>query len=327
LLKKIKKILVNWLLKDVEIEKLKIGNETVTISTSIDMGGGDILGANWIVPTYIGPRSDTTTYTYFRTKNIAGTSAVTHYLTPTDDAYGAVGIATKRFGGGSFVYGYIWNMRLQGASTSYMPYDSSTHHTLCPYTDAYSYVGTATNRFSLIRGVTITSGDLAFEERYCLVCGKKFREGDSVVLKVIAVEDEECQMRTVPVHAECNPHPIKPEMLKKHMEMLKPNRGNLPEEFKPKTRLTLKEGEYEVLSITPVDENAVMFNIILWDATTLSIPLPPGVSEEQLEKAIAQYYKLAKEREAEEKRKSALAKLQKPWIGFKGQIKKEVLNA
>jgi hypothetical protein len=67
-------------------------------------------------------------------------------------------------------------------------------------------VGTAARRFALVRAVTITSGDLAFEDERCPKCGVEFGEGDELVLKVHRVGMDEQGKRvsySVPMHADC----------------------------------------------------------------------------------------------------------------------------
>jgi len=79
-------------------------------------------------------------------------------------------------------------------------------YTFAPATDDDGNVGTASKRFTLIRGVTVTSGDLAWEEDYCAVCGQKFEEGEGFMLYVKKQDKDELGkplMRSVPVHPEC----------------------------------------------------------------------------------------------------------------------------
>jgi hypothetical protein len=58
-----------------------------------ESGGSDAI-SGWISPSNIGPRSDSATYLRFRTKNIAGSSAVDHKFCPTDANYGYLGDST-----------------------------------------------------------------------------------------------------------------------------------------------------------------------------------------------------------------------------------------
>jgi hypothetical protein len=58
-----------------------------------ESGGSDAI-SGWISPSNIGPRSDSATYLWFRTKNIAGSSAVDHKFCPTDANYGYLGDST-----------------------------------------------------------------------------------------------------------------------------------------------------------------------------------------------------------------------------------------
>jgi len=291
-----------------------------------ESGGADAI-TGWISPSYIGPRSDTASSTIFRTDNIAGTSGVNHRFHPSRDMFGYLGDTSYRWSFLYTYYSYMWELRFKGSGYAYFPADANTDCYITPMSDARSFVGTSSYRFYQVRAVYITSGDLCFEDRYCAVCGKKFKVGDSITLKVIAVDDDECRIRTIPVHVECNPHNPNPDLLKLHEEMLKPNRGNLPEEFKPKAKPfgnpePLKEGEFEVVSVTVEDENTAMFNVIAWDGTTLSIPAPPDISDEDLNKLVQEYYEMKKqfERELEEKRRKGQAKLKRDWRGYKGKL-------
>jgi hypothetical protein len=72
---------------------------------------------------------------------------------------------------------------------------------LYPSTDNTFELGNGTVRWKLIRGVTITSGDLAFEERNCHTCYRQFKKGEKLGLIVLDVEFD--QTRTVPVHIKC----------------------------------------------------------------------------------------------------------------------------
>jgi len=61
-------------------------------------------------------------------------------------------------------------------------------------------LGTSSLRWANAYIVNLYTGDLCFEEKTCEVCGKPFKEGDVVVLKVKKVDD---YTRTVPVHMKC----------------------------------------------------------------------------------------------------------------------------
>lgn len=62
--------------------------------------------------------------------------------------------------------------------------------------------GNATYRWALVRGVTITSGDLGFEEDSCLKCNKKFNPGDDIILKVKALSHWGGTLM-IPIHLRC----------------------------------------------------------------------------------------------------------------------------
>jgi len=71
-----------------------------------------------------------------------------------------------------------------------------------PYTDNTYNLGNNSLRWALIRGVSIISGDLGFEEVKCAVCKKKFKKNDNISLVVKKVE-KDC-IKTVPIHLKCN---------------------------------------------------------------------------------------------------------------------------
>lgn len=60
--------------------------------------------------------------------------------------------------------------------------------------------GDATHRWKLVRGVTITSGDYAYEEQSCPLCGKNFKLGDFI--KTIVVKTNP-HTHVIPVHENC----------------------------------------------------------------------------------------------------------------------------
>lgn len=75
-----------------------------------------------------------------------------------------------------------------------------------PTNDAEGSIGNGSNRFNLVRAVTITSGDIGFDDAGCALCGREFGEGDDIVLRVKKIEHDAAGRRvsiTVPVHAGC----------------------------------------------------------------------------------------------------------------------------
>lgn len=70
-----------------------------------------------------------------------------------------------------------------------------------PETDGTKEVGNATKRWGLVRAVTITSGDLGFEETACYLCKKPFALEDEIILVVTSISRVE--IRCVPAHRKC----------------------------------------------------------------------------------------------------------------------------
>jgi len=57
----------------------------------------------------------------------------------------------------------------------------------------------------LIRGVSIVSGDLGFEEHTCAICGKEFKVEDKICLTVKAIGKGKSgkTIKTVPICKKC----------------------------------------------------------------------------------------------------------------------------
>jgi len=72
-----------------------------------------------------------------------------------------------------------------------------------PETDNVTDLGSSSKRWKLIRGVTITSGDLGWEEKECYLCKKKFKIGDRLSL-IIKKIDKNKEPLTVPIHYKCS---------------------------------------------------------------------------------------------------------------------------
>jgi len=76
-----------------------------------------------------------------------------------------------------------------------------------PAHDNKGNCGNASHRWKLVRAVTVTSGDLGFEETSCRRCGEPFRVGDMLALTVVACPDpagrDGASVRTVPVCRRC----------------------------------------------------------------------------------------------------------------------------
>lgn len=75
-----------------------------------------------------------------------------------------------------------------------------------PTTDNTGSVGTGANRFKLVRAVTITSGDIGFDDESCPICHKPIEEHDSVILTAKArvyPAEGKSYIPTVPAHLSC----------------------------------------------------------------------------------------------------------------------------
>ena len=100
-----------------------------------ESGGSDAI-TGWISPSFIGPRSDTPSYLWFRTRNISDTASVDHKFCPTTPGYGYLGDPTY----------YWWNAYIAGVYTS----------TLYPMGgDNTGDIGTSTRRWAYIYAVNI----------------------------------------------------------------------------------------------------------------------------------------------------------------------------
>ncbi len=287
-------------------------------------GGADAI-TGWISPSHIGPRSDTTTYTWFRTLNIAGTISTDHIFAPSTDWCGYLGNASYRWFISYIYHPYFWVGYAKGTGPTLFPVDAATHYTICPFTDGYSYVGTADYRFNLVRAITITSGDLGFEEDRCVVCGKPFKVNDSIVLKVRKIDGANRQILAVPVHAECNPHPLSEEMLKHHEEILKPRKN-------PKDELRCKwmnpTVSFEIVWMQPIDDKLMYVQAEFEDGITVCPIVSIEASEEEVVNALREAYIREKKRVVEEdenrrKGEEKLRRFGKSWKGFKGKVKVE----
>jgi len=65
------------------------------------------------------------------------------------------------------------------------------------------YLGGSGAKWGHIYGVVVHEGDVAFTEKECVICGKKFKLGDNLILKVIQFDEETEEPMAIPIHAEC----------------------------------------------------------------------------------------------------------------------------
>jgi len=253
-------------------------------------------------------------------QNIA---SVAQDLVPDADVTRSLGTGSYRWYYARINIPYLWYVRFTGSGPSYMPIDSNTDHTLVPYTDTYSYIGTATRRFYQVRALYVTSGDLGFEEMHCMVCGKPFKENDSIVLKVRKIDKDNRQMLTVPVHVECNPHEISEEMEKHHEEEVLKPRKNPEDELRHKW--PNPEVGFEIVWVSPINEELMYVQANFEDGVSVCPIVRIDASEEEVINAIKEAYIREKSRIVEEyneklKGEEKLRKLGRNWKGFKGKI-------
>jgi hypothetical protein len=322
------------------VGSLQIGGTTVIDSSR------NLQNANWISGVMrrdtgceiFRCQNDTAQTFTFALRNAANTGGKDHFFVPSDDYYGYIGSGSQRWYEVYAAWADIWHVDFRGSGNSYFPYDSNTHHYLVPFTDGYSYIGQSSAgyiyRLNTIRTMYLYTGDMCFEDTICPVCGEEFKVDDAIVLKVRAVDEESKAIRTVPVHAKCNPHPLDPELMKMHEELLKPYRGSLPPHMKPKCWTEphwrravgnpepLEEGEFEVVSVTVEDEDVMMVNCVCWDGTALSFPAPVDADEATIAGLANEYYALVKRKEAEREARRARgrARLRRDWRGFKAKL-------
>jgi len=249
-------------------------------------------------------------------------------LNPVSDAQYFLGTTSLRWYYLYSKFAYFWNACLKGPNYILLPADSYTDAKLVPASDGYSYVGIYTTdeklRFRLVRAVTITQGDLGFEEDRCMVCGKQFKPNDSIVLKVYKVDKENKQILTVPVHSECNPHEISAEMLEHHQREVLAPKKNPKEELRYK--MPNPEIGFEIVWEAPIDEEHMYVQAKFDDGISVCPIVRIGASEEEVVNAIKEAYLREKQRliEEHEKRKKGEEKLKslgKSWKGRKMKLR------
>ena len=172
---------------------------------------------------------------------------------------------------------------------------------LLPRSDNAYNCGDDEHRWALVRAVTVTTGDLGFDDRACPVCNRRFREGDSIVLKVWRVDGD--KVLTVPVHVECNPHELGPRAQRAEG-------GADP------------RGEVVVLDQEVVDEDTMLLTVALPDGSRGVVEVPPDADEGEVEEAIRRYLALHERMMEEERRRveEGLKKVKRDWRGFRVEV-------
>lgn len=279
------------------------------------------LQVDWLIPSMIGPESDTATAVLFRTRNRAGTTQLYHGLHPQDDIYGEIGSPTRRFGLGSIYSLHAWYVYMRGPTLIYFPSEPNTHATLMPVSDGYSYIGTADRRLNTVRAINVIAGDIGFEEMYCAVCGQKFKENDSIVLKVRKVDESDRKILAVPVHSHCNPHELDERMLERHeREVLSP-RGQGGSR-------NSEEVDYEVVWESPASEDYAYIHVKFSDGTEITPIVKIEATEEEVRRTITEYYNMIREQlnsinQSIERGREKMTRLGKSFKGLKGKVKRK----
>ncbi len=140
---------------------------TITDTGNLDMHGDDILDVNDI---------------YLDDINAQGTNIYVR-----DHLYGALNDLGEADTAGRWDRLYIQDIYLY----SFMD----------PTIDNNVQLGTGSKRYSNIYTVTLTEGDHVYQERGCLLCDEKFKEGEAIVNYVLSNTEE--GTRTIPAHLKC----------------------------------------------------------------------------------------------------------------------------
>ncbi|MEM2475344.1 MAG: hypothetical protein QW407_05410 [Thermofilaceae archaeon] len=300
------------------VRMIPYGTINVDAHASRHLSGGADAITGWISPSEVGPRSDSASAVEFRTRDIAGTDLVDHAFRPTDDMFGLLGTDDYRWYISFSHYTHSWGVRFRGAGMHYFPYDSAIDAYLIPMSDGRSYIGIGANRIYLVRAIYVVTGDLGFgfEDKVCPVCGREFKVGDAVALKVYKVDED--GFKCVPVHGDCNPHPLDEELIKEHEEALKPRSD--PSELRYK--MPNPSIGFEIVWVKPINEEYMYVQANFEDGVQVCPIVRIDAAEEEVVSAIKEAYlkekeRLVKEREAEERGR---ARMRRSWVGYRGRV-------
>ena len=94
--------------------------------------------------------------------------------------------------------------RLALGSTSIICYED-----FIPTSDNGFTLGLGALRWSDLYATVVHEGDVAFAEKECIKCNKKFKVGDNIVYKVIRFDKETEEPMAIPIHLECANSPPK----------------------------------------------------------------------------------------------------------------------
>ncbi|RLI07540.1 hypothetical protein DRO42_07915 [Candidatus Bathyarchaeota archaeon] len=227
--------LVRWLLKDVPLDALRVGDNTIDItSTQIDMGGGNITNvgtiggftaAGDIIPDADGVRRIGTP-DYRFSGSFTGLEAYGQVLKgdllPDADNARRIGTSTLRFSGAftdlEFSRAYargdivpdadaqrsIGNPTYTFSGAFSDIFLKGRDNRIYSEADCYGFIGfKGTRRFSGVYASEVLTSDLMFSEQSCELCGRNFEPGDVVALIVKRIDEEGGGIRVIPVHVEC----------------------------------------------------------------------------------------------------------------------------
>lgn len=142
----------------------------------------------------------------FRSGNstaVAGASAGADVVVQGGDAAATVGVVN----GGKVRLVTGTGAGIGGVSGTVVATDSGgTAADYLPPVDASGRMGNGSLRYLSMRAVTITSGDLAFDDPSCPNCERAFKKGDQIVLGVHKTAKDEEGRRiayTIPMHRSC----------------------------------------------------------------------------------------------------------------------------
>ena len=99
---------------------------------------------------------------------------------------------------------YQTSYRLALGSTSIICYED-----FIPTSDNGFTLGLGALRWSDLYATVVHEGDVAFSEKECIKCNKKFKVGDNIVYKVIRFDKETEEPMAIPIHLECANSPPK----------------------------------------------------------------------------------------------------------------------
>ena len=130
---------------------------------------------------------------------------------------------------------------------------------LTPTVDGGGVLGSSSLRWWTLHSYTLNTGDIAFTEKTCEICGGKFNDGDVLVLLTKTIL-EDGYTYTIPVHERCKD--VQKTIEVEVPEMTTKYRANDQGEVEPYKTPLLEDVEEEVLRVHPdyeLDEDTGKF--------------------------------------------------------------------